>query len=98
MKAATLFLALSLATLAGASWAQTVNQSSTDATLQSPRAPYRKACQNDMKSLCPSTQGGRSMLMCLRANHDKLSSECQKALAQLPASPAPAPSSTPPRN
>ncbi|HEX4051853.1 MAG TPA: hypothetical protein VHY19_13335 [Steroidobacteraceae bacterium] len=92
MKAATLFLVVSIAAFGGVASAQTGSQSGPDASLQSPRAPYRKACQNDMKSLCPSTQGGRNMLACLRANQDKLSSECQKALAQLPARAAPAPS------
>jgi hypothetical protein len=84
-----------MAALAGVASAQTGNQSTPDATLQSPRAPYRKICQDDMKNFCPSTQGGRNMLMCLRANQAKLSSECQKALAQLPARPAPA---APPQN
>ena len=89
MKLATLFLAVSMAALAGVASAQTGN----------PRAPYRKACQNDMKSYCPSTQGGRNMLMCLRANEARLSVECQKALAQLPAQPAPAPApASPPQN
>jgi len=86
MKAATLFLAVGMAAaMVGSASAQTAN----------PRAPYRKACQNDMKSFCPSTQGGRSMVMCLRANHDKLGSECQKALDQLPAQPTPGPAPAP---
>jgi hypothetical protein len=94
MKVATFLLAVGMAAFAGVSSAQTGDQTTPDGALQSPRAPYRQACQNDMKSLCPSTKGGRSMLMCLRANHDKLSSECQKALAQLPTRPAPAPSAS----
>jgi hypothetical protein len=92
MKAAMLCLVVSISACVGVASAQTGSQTTPDATLQSPRAPYRNACQNDMKSLCPDTQGGRNMLACLRANHDKLGSECQKALAQLPARPAPAPS------
>lgn len=89
MKAAPLFLAVSMVALVGVASAQTAD----------PRAPYRKACQNDMKSLCPSTQGGRNMVMCLRASHDKLSSECQKAVDQLPARPTPGPApAAPPQN
>jgi len=54
-----------------------------DPARQAARATVRKFCQDDMKSFCPDKRGGQ-MMMCLRSNHDKLSSDCQKAMAQLP--------------
>jgi hypothetical protein len=83
MKLSTVFLAIGvLAT--SAVCAQAPDQGSNPPpNRQAAGAAVRKACQDDMKSMCPDKQG-RQMMMCLRSNHDKLSSGCQKAMAQLP--------------
>ena len=49
----------------------------------------RTACQNDSNQYCADKQG-REQFQCLRANTDKLSSDCKDALAKLPARRPPA--------
>lgn len=51
----------------------------------------RAACANDTKQFCSDKQG-REVFQCLRANSDKVSSDCKTALAKLPQRrPAPPP-------
>jgi hypothetical protein len=56
--------------------------------MQAARDAFRKACAADTQKMCADKQG-REMMMCLRTNSDKLSSECKDAMAKLPKPPAP---------
>ena len=47
------------------------------------REAMRKACDPDMKKLCPG-QEGREAFMCLRENTPKASAACQAAIAKMP--------------
>ncbi len=93
MKLSTLILLTSVAA-AGVASAQPPDGQGGTPDRQAARAAVRSACQDDMKSPCPDKQG-RQMMTCLRSNNDKLSRDCQKALAQLPARQPPA---APPQN
>ncbi|HEY2752275.1 efflux RND transporter periplasmic adaptor subunit [Phenylobacterium sp.] len=53
------------------------------------REAMRKACEPDMKKLCPG-QEGREAFMCLRQNTDKASGACKDAMAKMPRRPQPA--------
>jgi hypothetical protein len=59
------------------------------ASAQQPGAlALQQACAADFKSLCSNVQpGGGRIIACLRQNADKLSPDCQKALAATPAAP-----------
>jgi hypothetical protein len=48
----------------------------------------RKACADDMKTLC-SGKEGREMGQCMRANADKVSPACKDAMAKMPRPTAP---------
>ena len=43
----------------------------------------RDACAADAKTLC-GDKTGREMMMCLRANTDKVSAPCKDAMSKLP--------------
>ena len=45
------------------------------------REAARKACEPDMKTLCAG-KAGRDAMMCMRENHDKVSSSCKDAMAK----------------
>jgi multidrug efflux system membrane fusion protein len=51
--------------------------------MQAAREAMHKACDPDMKKLCPG-QEGREAFMCLRDNQAKSSKACQDALAKMP--------------
>jgi membrane fusion protein, multidrug efflux system len=51
--------------------------------VQAAREAMRKACDPDMKKLCPG-QEGRDASMCLRQNTPKASAACQAAMAKMP--------------
>jgi hypothetical protein len=51
--------------------------------MQAAREAVRKSCANDSKTYCADKKG-REAMMCLRANSDKLSSDCKDALAKMP--------------
>jgi len=51
--------------------------------MQAAREAMHKACDPDMKKLCPG-QEGREAFMCLRENSAKSSKACQDALAKMP--------------
>ena len=84
MKKSTLFLLSALA-ITGVVCAQPPGDQGGggDTARQQARAAMRKACGDDMKSLCPDAKG-RAVGACLRTNHDKLSTDCQKAVDALP--------------
>ena len=43
----------------------------------------RRACENDVKSLCPGTQpGGGRIKECIKEHREQLSSGCKSALAE----------------
>ena len=46
------------------------------------RDAMRKACEPDIKKLCPG-QEGREAFMCLRQNEDKQSAGCKAATAKM---------------
>ena len=50
--------------------------------MQAARDAMRKACDADMKKLCPG-QEGREAFMCLRQNEDKQSAACKAAQAKM---------------
>ncbi|HLZ73407.1 efflux RND transporter periplasmic adaptor subunit [Phenylobacterium sp.] len=50
--------------------------------MQAARDAMRKACDADMKKLCPG-QEGREAFMCLRQNEDKQSAACKAATAKM---------------
>ena len=50
--------------------------------MQAARDAMRKACDPDMKKLCPG-QEGREAFMCLRQNEDKQSAGCKAAMAKM---------------
>jgi len=47
------------------------------------RAAIAKACGADIKNYCSDKQPGREVMMCLRANADKLSGDCKDTLASM---------------
>jgi multidrug efflux system membrane fusion protein len=51
--------------------------------MQAAREAMHKACDPDMKKLCPG-QEGREAFMCLRENTPKASAACQAAIAKMP--------------
>jgi len=51
--------------------------------MQAAREAMHKACDPDMKKLCPG-QEGRDAFMCLRQTSDKASAACKAALANMP--------------
>jgi len=55
---------------------------------QAAREAMRKACADDMKTLC-SGKEGREMGQCMRANADKVSPACKDAMAKMPRPAAP---------
>jgi hypothetical protein len=55
----------------------------SDAERQAAREAIVKSCGNDIKTYCSDKQPGRDMMMCLRTNADKLSSDCKDTLANM---------------
>jgi multidrug efflux system membrane fusion protein len=55
--------------------------------MQAAREAMHKACDPDMKKLCPG-QEGREAFMCLRDNTAKASKACQAALSKMPGRPS----------
>lgn len=55
--------------------------------MQAAREAMHKACDPDMKKLCPG-QEGREAFMCLRENGTKASAACQAAMAKMPHRPS----------
>lgn len=55
----------------------------SDAERQAAREALAKACATDIKANCADKQPGREVFVCLRANADKLSSDCKDAMANL---------------
>jgi multidrug efflux system membrane fusion protein len=51
--------------------------------MQAAREAMHKACDPDMKKLCPG-QEGREAFMCLRENSTKATAACQTALSKMP--------------
>jgi multidrug efflux system membrane fusion protein len=51
--------------------------------MQAAREAMHKACDPDMKKLCPG-QEGREAFMCLRENGTKATAACQAAMAKMP--------------
>jgi hypothetical protein len=89
MKLASLVL---ISALAGSALAQAQTSAPANepgpTTAPVPAAPSaRKACRADAMKLC-SGMRGQEALACLRANSDKISSDCKDAIAKLPPPPS----------
>jgi hypothetical protein len=80
MKLRTVFV---MAALASAGVLQAQDQSAPSSDRRAAVAAVRKACANDIQSLCADKQG-RAVFACLRDNNDKVSADCKDAMAKMP--------------